>query len=157
MNRSWIERYLADSTIVEKSISGLTKEEMTSFPVPGTWSIQQIVIHLMDSDLIGSDRMKRVIAENNPSIIAYDETAFSKSLFYHELDPKIAAEVFRLNRIMTAEVLKRLPDEAFSRTGVHSERGVESLADLVEGYVDHVQHHIKFLKEKRKVLGKPLD
>ena len=38
---------------------------MLAFPIPGTWSIQQIIMHLMDSDLIASDRMNfaKVIAE----------------------------------------------------------------------------------------------
>jgi hypothetical protein len=51
---------------------------MRAFPVPGTWSIQQIVLHMMDSDLIASDRMKRVIAEDRPTLIGYNETAFSE-------------------------------------------------------------------------------
>ena len=64
MDRSWIERYAAGANVPAEAIRGLTPTDLNAFPVPGTWSIQQIVIHLMDSDLIGSDRMKRVAAES---------------------------------------------------------------------------------------------
>ena len=36
-----------------KAIQGLDRADLLAFPVPGTWSIQQIVLHMMDSDLIG--------------------------------------------------------------------------------------------------------
>jgi hypothetical protein len=111
----------------------------------------------MDSDLIGSDRMKRVIAEDSPTLLAYNETAFSKRLYYETLDPVMACEVFRLNRLLTGAILRKLPDGAFARAGNHTERGHETLEDLVRGYADHLDHHMKFIKDKRRALGKPLD
>jgi hypothetical protein len=154
MDRSLIERYIAGASVPGEAIRGLTAAELNAFPIPGTWSIQQIIIHLMDSDLIGSDRMKRVAAENMPQLIGYDETAFAKNLHYEKLDPAQACEVFRLNRLLTATVLRHLHDTAFERAGMHSERGRETLAELVESYADHLDHHMKFLREKRSLLGK---
>ena len=157
MDRTLVEKYAAGAAVPGEAIRGLTAAELNAFPVPGTWSIQQIIIHLMDSDLIGSDRMKRVAAENSPpQLISYDETAFAKNLHYEKLDPVQACEVFRINRLLTATVLRNLPDAAFARHGMHSERGRETLEELVIGYTEHVDHHMKFIKEKRKLLGKPL-
>ena len=53
------------------------------------------MLHLMDSDLIAADRMKRIIAEDDPPTIGYNETAFSQKLFYNELDPFKAADIFQ--------------------------------------------------------------
>lgn len=156
MDRTWIDRYAAGADAPARGIAGLSPDDLNKFPVPGTWSIQQIVVHLMDSDLIGTDRMKRVIAEDRPLLIGYDETRFAASLHYESQDAAAAAEVFRLNRLLFAGVLRQLPDEAFGRAGVHSERGLETLADLVKGYVNHLDHHMKFLREKRRLIGKPL-
>jgi hypothetical protein len=156
MNRSLIDQYAAGADVPARAIMGLSAAELNAFPVPGTWSIQQIILHLMDSDLIASDRMKRVIAEESPSLVGYNETAFSRKLFYDQTDAAMACEVFRLNRLLTAAILKRLPDAAFTRTGNHSEHGSLSLADLVESYVEHLDHHMRFLREKRRLLGKPL-
>lgn len=155
--RDLIERYAAGAELPSQGIRGLTPQELNSFPVPGTWSIQQIVLHLMDSDLIASDRMKRVIAEERPLIVGYSESLFTANLFYDRLDAARAAEVFRLNRLVTADLLRCLPGEAFARFGIHTERGKVTLADLLETYADHVHHHMRFLRDKRRRLGKPLD
>jgi hypothetical protein len=157
MDRTLIERYAAGASVPAEAIRGLTAAELNAFPVPGTWSIQQIIVHLLDSDLVGSDRMKRVAAENDPpQLIGYDETAFAKNLHYEKIDPTQACDTFRLNRLLTATVLRNLPESTFERHGMHSERGKETLAQLVKIYVDHLDHHMKFIREKRKLLGKPL-
>ena len=156
MDREWIERYAAGAGVVGEAIRGLNREDLLAHPVAGTWSMQQIVLHLMDSDLIGSDRMKRVIAEERPRLMGYDETAFAARLGYEQMDAAKAAEVFRLNREMTAGMLRRLDDAAFVRVGEHSERGEESLAELVQGYAEHLDHHMKFVRRKREMLGKAM-
>lgn len=156
MDRALIERYIAGADVPAQAIRGLSKAELNAFPVPGTWSIQQIVLHLMDSDLIASDRMKRVAAEDRPTLIGYNETAFAKNLPYAELDAALACDIFAKNRRLTGEILRRLPDEAFQRTGLHNETGEITLAYLVENYTKHVDHHMQFVRKKRELLGKPL-
>ena len=181
MDQALIDQYTAGAGKLGQAIKGLSQQELTAFPVPGTWSIQQIVLHVMDSDLIAADRMKRVAAEEKPpTLIGYDESAFARNLFYHELDVRTACEVFEKNRQLTGEILRRLPGtgddtshpparhhlpqprsgrlprEAFARKGHHNEHGDLTLAELLKMYVDHLEHHLKFIREKRKLLGKPL-
>lgn len=155
MNRALIERYAAGADVPAQAITGLNQTELLAFPVPGTWSIQQIILHLMDSDLIAADRMKRVAAEERPTLVGYSETAFATRLGYEHLSAKSAAEIFRLNRQLTAEILRRLPDESFQRKGLHTEHGEMTLEQLLTMYTDHLDHHMKFVREKRKLLGKP--
>ena len=156
MNRSIIDEYIHGATAVQAAIKGLTPADFSAFPVPNTWSIGQIVLHLMDSDLIASDRMKRIIAEENPTLVGFDESAFAKNLFYNELDPHLAAEIFAKNRQLTGEILRKLPDSAFERVGVHNQRGRITLGEMLQMYVQHLDHHLKFVKHKRQLLGKPL-
>lgn len=156
MDRSLIDRYIAGADVPAHAIAGLTKTELLAKPVPGTWSIQQIVLHLLDSDLIASDRMKRVAAEDHPTLIGYNETLFANKLYFDDLDTSLACELFAKNRRLTYEILKRLPDAAFARTGFHNESGEITLEYLVKTYVQHLDHHLKFIREKRAMLGKPL-
>ncbi len=157
MDQQLIETYAADAVKLRQSIEGLTPEELQAFPVPGTWSIQQIVLHVMDSDLIGADRMKRVAVEPTmPTLLGYDETAFAQGLSYHDLDPQMACDVFEKNRLLTAESLRRLPPSVFDRKGHHNEHGELTLAEFLASYVEHLNHHLKFIRQKRELLGKPL-
>ncbi len=156
MDRRLIEQYIADADIPRQAIVGLTSAELNAHPVPDTWSIQQIIFHLLDSDLIASDRMKRIIAEDRPTLIGYNETLFGEKLFYDQLDIGLACDIFAKNRQLTYEILRRLPDAAFERIGCHNEVGDKSLAKFVQTYVDHLRHHLTFIEQKRSLLGKPL-
>lgn len=152
-----IDEYAAGGQKLAKSLEGLNREELIAFPVPGMWSIQQVVLHLMDSDLILADRMKRIIAEDNPTLIAFDQDKFAKNLFYQEQPAQQAVLIFDLNRRVFADVLRRLPPAAFDRFGTHNERGRVTLAQLLEGAVKHLEHHLKFVYEKREKLTKPIE
>jgi len=154
MNEELIEQYARGGEKLRLAVRGLSSEELKEFPVPGTWSIQQIIIHLMDSELISADRMKRIIAEDNPTLIGYDETKFSKNLHYHDQSAADAITILDLNRKLFAQVLRRLPAETFNRTGMHSERGKISLGEYLQSVVNHLEHHLKFVYEKREKLGK---
>jgi uncharacterized damage-inducible protein DinB len=156
MDKAVIERYAAGAGVPADALRGLSREDLLATPVPGAWSIQQIVLHLMDSDLIGADRMKRIIAEDNPTLIGFDQTAFAAHLHYDKLDPEIAADIFRQNRQLMAVILRHLPDSAFDRPGMHNERGRVTLGQLVELYAWHLSHHMGFLIHKRQLLGKPI-
>lgn len=157
MSKELIERFVADADVIGRLTRGLSPEELRSFPVAGTWSLQQLCAHLLDSDLIAVHRMKRIIAEDAPLLISYDETAFVAALHYQDLSITTIAELFRLNRLHMAEILEKLPDPAFDRHGIHSQRGRITLRENLEVYVHHVAHHLKFAREKRARLGKPLE
>lgn len=136
--------------------AGLAPADLTSHPVPSTWSIQQLCLHMLDSDLAASHRMRRIVAESTPLLIAYDETAFSNRLNYHTADIKQVADLFRLHRAFTAAWLRTVDPADFARPGVHNQRGKVTLAEWVGIYIDHLTHHEPFLLAKRQALGKPI-
>src|SRR5947209_20123331 len=98
MNPSLLEKFSQGADLIRSAIKCLTPEQLPAFPVPGTLSIQQIVVHLLDSDLIATHRMKRIIAEDNPLLIGYDETKFTKSLYYEKEPLDEVLTLFQLNR-----------------------------------------------------------
>ena len=120
---------------------------------PGEWTLRQLIAHLVDSDLNGAERMKRVIAEENPTLMAYDESAWMASLDYSHAPIDEAVAIFMANRRWMTRILKTLPDEAFARKGMHSETGPVTLAALLAKYVGHLDHHLRFLYGKRSNLG----
>lgn len=154
MDRSLIDQYEKGGDALRMAVRGLERQDLLAYPVPGTWSIQEIVIHLADSDLISADRMKRIIAEDNPTLIGFDETRFTKNLFYNEQSVEDAVTIFELNRRNFARVLKKLPDAAFDRVGTHNERGAVKLSAMLAGSVKHLKHHMEFIVSKREKLGK---
>jgi len=142
------------------AIEGLTRDDLLWTPPPaaqvGAWSIQQVVFHLMDDELIWTARMKSVIAEDHPKILGYNESKFASSLFYEKQDAADAVQILDLNRRRFTAVLRALPDSAFSRTGDHSDLGDFTLEQGVTWTAEHLHHHIFYIALKRQKLGKPL-
>jgi len=160
MNRQLIEQFAASADVPGKAIKGLTAKDMNwrpTDPALGKWTIQELVVHLMESHLIAADRMRRIIAEDNPTLIGYDQDKFLANLHPEKLDAAIVCEAFRLNQLLMADVLRSTPDSAFARAGMHNERGRLTLEQMVKDYAEHVDRHMKFLRAKRKALGKSLD
>ena len=82
MNRNLIETYAAGGQKLRQAVEGLSRENLLARPGPGNWSIQELVIHLADSEEIAIDRMKRIITEDNPPLLYADETAYVERLFH---------------------------------------------------------------------------
>jgi uncharacterized damage-inducible protein DinB len=148
-----IDDYLAGPQTLRQAVTGMTHEQLVARPVRGKWSTLEVVCHLVDSDQAWIHRMKRVIAEDRPLLIGYDETRFAAALAYQERSLEEELTIFEQSRKHMARILRTLPEAAWTRQGVHSERGLITLEEHLQLEVDHVPHHVKFIAEKRRALG----
>ncbi len=145
--------YLDGPPSLRRIVSDMTTEQLRARPVAGKWSTLEVVCHLVDSEQAWCHRMKRVIAEQNPLIIGYDETRFTAALAYHAHDLEEELTLLDCMRKQMARVLAGVSAEAWSRACVHSERGLMTLAEMLKAEVDHIPHHIRHIGEKRAALG----
>jgi uncharacterized damage-inducible protein DinB len=148
-----IESYLAGAGTLRQAVTGMKREQLTARPVAGKWSTLEVVCHLADFDPILADRMKRVIAEDRPQLLGANEGKFAAALAYHQRDVEEELAIIDNTRRQMARILRTLPAEALTRTGVHNERGPLTLEQLLVGTTNHINHHLKFIMEKRKLLG----
>jgi uncharacterized damage-inducible protein DinB len=148
-----VKEYLAGPKLLRDAVKGMNKEQLLAKPVAGKMSTLEVVCHLSDFDPIYVERMKRVIAMEKPSVLGADEDLFAKKLCYHERDVEEELMLLDVTRRSMARILNKLPLEAWSREGIHSERGTMTLQKMVETMNDHIPHHVKFIEEKRKALG----
>jgi uncharacterized damage-inducible protein DinB len=148
-----IQAYLDGPIQVRRVVSDLTAQQMQARPVSGRWSTLEVVCHLVDSEQAWCHRMKRVIAEERPLIIGYDESRFIATLGYERHDLQEELALLDGMRRQMARILSELPEAAWSRTCVHSERGSMTLAEMLKAEVDHIPHHIRHVLEKRQALG----
>jgi hypothetical protein len=150
-----IDAYLAGPKTLRQAVAGMSREQLTAHPVPGKWSTLEVVCHVADFDPILADRMKRVIAEERPTLLGADENRFAAALAYHARDIDEELTIIERTRSQLARILRTLPDEALARVGVHNERGPRTLEQLLTTATNHIPHHAKFIAEKRRALGLP--
>lgn len=150
---SLISDYLAGPGALRNAIAGMTAEQLDAAPVAGKWSTRQVICHLADFEPIYADRMKRVIAENEPTLFGGDPDLFAGRLAYEARDLENELLLIDAVRKHTASILQTLSPGDFERNGVHSTDGPISLGTLLQRITGHIPHHITSIREKRRALG----
>ena len=148
-----IDRFAEGGPLLVQAAAGISPEMGREHPIPGTWSIAELVGHLLDCDMVFADRMKRIIAEDSPKLEAFDESLWLARLDSQSMPIDEAAALFAANRRWMARILKAQDEACFARAGVHSEKGRQTLAVVLSYATNHLDHHLKFLYEKRAKLG----
>ena len=148
-----IGRYAAGGPLLCHAISGLTPEQEKARPNPGKWSFSQTVVHLLDTDLVFADRMKRVLAEHEPDLIPFDQDAWVERLDAHSMSVEEAANLFVANRRWMTRILRRCSEADFARAGLHREAGRQTLAALLAKVANHLDHHLGVLYAMRAKIG----
>jgi hypothetical protein len=153
-----LERFRRGPELLAMVLTGVFGEEEDFVPAPGKWSIRQIVAHVADSELVCAHRMRQIVAEDNPTLVAFDQEAWTRNLDCARRKPKQSLESFRRVRAENYELLKELPEAAYARTGNHSQRGPITLRFQLELLAEHAESHARQMQaireEYKKVKGK---
>jgi hypothetical protein len=136
-----IARYRDGADAFSAAVAGLTDDELDARPFAGEWTVREIAHHLADGELNSAVRLRRLIAEEHPILPGYDEMEFSRRLHYGDrpIGPSLAA--MRAARAATLDILERLSEAEWARTGVHTEQGPYSVEAWLRDYASHPHDH----------------
>lgn len=127
---------------LRRAIRGLSKRQLGWNPVPGKWSIAQIIAHLADTELVYGYRIRKILSEPGCPIEAYNQDVWAKNLEYpkHTLGKDL--NYLEAMRAMNLEFYKRLSPEERRRHGIHTERGKESIEHICKMIAGHDLNHL---------------
>ncbi len=143
-----LERFRRGPELVATVMTGAAGAEL-DWATEGKWSVRQVLAHLADAEIVIGDRLRRTIAEDNPTLQGYDQNAWAANLNYGKRKPSEALETLRRLRSETFDLLKDLPDSAFERTANHTERGRLTLKQIVESAAEHTESHARQVRSIR--------
>jgi hypothetical protein len=150
-----IERYLRGPDHLQWRVRDMSPEQLRARPVPDRWSTLEVACHVVDSDGIMADRMKRIIADDEPPLLNAEESLWVARLCCHERDIQEELALLAHIRGQMARILHHVPEGAFARRGIHNVAGPLTLAQILQTATDHLEHHARFIDEKRAALGLP--
>jgi hypothetical protein len=135
-----IARYADGYNAVTDALAGLSAEELDAREAPGEWSPREVIHHLADSEMTSAIRIRRLIAEDQPLIVGYDQEEFARRLHYNRpIEGSLAA--FKGARESTVPLLLAMTDEEWARYGTHSEFGHFPAEEWLESYANHAHDH----------------
>src|SRR5262249_18000398 len=129
------DRYEKGPVLLRDAFSKVPREAWKWRPAPNAWSVQEILGHCADAEANA--------AEEKPAIAGFDQDRWAKILDYHQTRIGLALAAADVMRANTVGLLRLLPEEAWARAGIHSERGAYSAEDWLEIYAEHLEKHAR--------------
>ena len=152
-NGNLLEAYLGGPGALRAAIAGMSRDQLLARPVSGKWSTLEVICHLADTDANIAHRIKRVLSEERPAFDRVQPERMLAALAYHARDAGEELTAFEFTRRQVSRILHAIPAAAWERTGVVGDRGDKTLTQMINGAVEHLAHHLKFVVEKRRALG----
>ena len=138
-----IEQYACGPEHLRQALNRVPDGMVKWRPGPGKWSVHEIVCHCADSETNAYARLRYLLAEKDPVLVGYDQDEWARRFDYHSLPLEPALAVVAAVRANTAALLQRLTDDAWGRTGRHTESGEYTVEKWLKVYADHVEGHAR--------------
>ncbi len=148
-----VAAYRKGPAILREALEGMDAGALRARPIEGKMSSLEVACHIVDSDQFMCDRIKRTIATERPLLMGVESIDYVTPLRYQERDLELDLRLLEVQREQMARDLEHLPEEAWARTAVHSENGLQTLVDIVAHAVEHLEDHVERIYEKRRALG----
>jgi uncharacterized damage-inducible protein DinB len=148
-----IRQYDEGSERLRRALEGVTAAEWDLVPVPGQWSLRQVVCHLADAELLYAERIKRILAEDEPPLLRAEPEQFLAAMGGPQRDIEVELRLIESIRAHVGAILQSLGPEQFERRGIHSTDGPLTLRMVLERVVKHIPHHVAFIEQKRRALA----
>ncbi|MCC6790563.1 MAG: DinB family protein [Thermomicrobiales bacterium] len=147
-----IADYEAGYDQIVAAIDGLDDAGLDVREAPSEWSPREVIHHLADSEMTSAIRLRRLLAEDRPLLVGYDQEEFARRLHY---DRPIAASMaaFKAARESTADILHRLTEDEWAREGTHSESGRYTVLEWLGYYALHAHEHADQIRRARAANG----
>jgi len=139
--------------VLRDAIAALGGDDLRTPEAAGKWSINEVLQHLADSDLVFGWRIRLVLSQDRPVIAGYDQDRWAGCLRYADGDPVEAVERFSVLRRSNVRLLERASGDDLRRVGLHSERGEESLERIISLYAGHDLLHLRQIDRIRAAVG----
>ncbi len=119
-----------------------------SKPLEGSnWNLHQIVFHMRDvNEHVYLPRLRRIIHEDDPTFENFDADDWMAAHYKPHESLKTILAGFARQCIGTAEWLRGLPSDAWSRCGTHPSLGTHTFQWWAERALAHIHEHLATMK-----------
>jgi len=111
-------------------------------PFKDKWTPNEIIGHLSDAEWVYGYRMRLILCEEKPTILGMDQNLWVSCQKHNDREPADLVAMFRVLRTNNLVLWKRMSPTDLQRTGVHNERGPESLGIMLKMLAGHDLSHI---------------
>ncbi len=106
------------------------------------WTIRQLLVHLADAETVLLYRVKKVLAEGELVVWAFDQDKWNTALHYNTYPLDLARNLYLAQRDTAIYLAETFYAVSGNYRFVHSQTGSRTLRDEIEKIATHNQHHL---------------
>lgn len=153
-DRDPIEVFASTEKALREAVEPMDEAVLRTPEAPGKWSIIDVMKHLADVEIVLGFRYRKVLGEDTPEISAIDQDAWVTNLRYREAKLADTLDDFAAVRNVNLRLLRSLDTEQLERSGMHSQRGKETMETMIRLYAAHDLYHLYQIKRIRQAVQK---
>ena len=139
--------FAAQSDMLRELVGGLSEGEDNVLHSPHTWTIKQVVGHLIDVERIFSTRLLRIGVGDESPIPGIDQNIYVAAIDYEAVTMGVLLDEFAALRNANTLLAQRMGTENLARRGVASGNPVSARANLFI-LCGHVEHHAEAVRKR---------
>jgi hypothetical protein len=112
-----------------------------------TWTPLEIIGHMVDVEWTLGWRTRTTLCDDQPQIMGMDQDKWVAAQRHNDADPRQLLDDFESLRTINLRLWRSLSHSQLQRHGIHSERGSETLAQLLSMYAGHDLLHLDQLRK----------
>lgn len=132
---------------LDRLIAGISGADLRQRSAPEKWSVNEILAHLADAEIVIGFRIRFILGAPGSPVVAYDQNQWVASGHYDKRDPQKSVELFHTLRRANLALLESLEPGQWKHFGVHSERGQESIEQIVRMTAGHDINHLRQIEK----------
>lgn len=127
-------------------IRSFPAEKLATPHQPGEWTIQEILVHLSDSERIFAYRALRIARQDTTPLAGFEQDDYVPTSRANTRGLASILEEYAAVRLATVTMFESFEEDVYTRTGIASENrvSVRALAYIIAG---HEQHHMNSIRE----------
>lgn len=153
---SYIDKFQGDDLIAEfesqpaalsELLSNLPEGEDAKLHQPYTWTLKQVMGHLIDTERIFATRLLRIAASDPTPNPGFEQNDYVDNFDYKDVPMQNLLEEFSVLRKASAMLVRRCSDQQLSRKGTSSGKEMTARAAffLMGG---HVAYHEEIMRKR---------
>ncbi|MEZ6093968.1 MAG: DinB family protein [Pirellulaceae bacterium] len=144
---NFLDAFAAQIDELKTLLEGLSDGVDSQLHEPYTWTIKQVVGHLIDCERIFSTRLLRIAVGDTTPIPGIDQNIYVANLDYEHVTLQALLEELSQLRQANTLLAKRMGYHELRRRGIASEKGVSARANLLI-IAGHVVYHMKIIRQR---------
>jgi len=128
--------------LVPRWVAALHRPDVRVRPEPTTWSVLEYGAHVRDVHLVFAERVRRMLAEDDPRFDNWDQDATAVAQRYDLQDPVVVAEELAVAAEEFAGQLDAVREDELDRPGLRSNGSAFTVRSIGQYFLHDVVHHL---------------